>query len=80
MAQDHKTQDHRAQDIVREKRYFLVIIGVSMALLAGVITENVFSVIRPKTIQIVIDVEKVRKGIIDAGLKPREASYWKEIK
>ncbi|HBR15850.1 MAG TPA: hypothetical protein DD723_10000 [Candidatus Omnitrophica bacterium] len=74
-AQDHKTQDTGGQD-----KYFLVVLSVSVLLLGGIITENVFSVIRPKTIQIVIDVEKVKKGITDAGLSPREAGYWKEIK
>lgn len=61
-------------------KYFVIFIGLGSLLLLGVIAENVITALKPKTAQIIIDVEKVKKEIEEAGIIPREAVYWKEIK
>lgn len=45
----------------------------------GVIYENTLSVLRPPSVQVVIDVEKVKKEIHQAGLAPQEGMHWKEL-
>lgn len=45
----------------------------------GVIYENTLSVLRPPSAKIMIDVEKVKKEIRQAGLAPQEGMHWKEL-
>jgi len=63
-----------------DTRNLILAIGMAAALTAGVIVENVWIAMRPEDAGAVAsDIEKVRDGLDRAGLKPREALYWKEL-
>lgn len=63
----------------KENRNFILLLVVTTVISAGVIAQNVHSVMNPESAKIKIDVEKVKREIDQAGLKPHEAVYWKEL-
>lgn len=63
----------------KENRNFIILVIAAATISAGVIIQNTRSAMNPEGVQIKIDVEKVKREIDQAGLKPREAIYWKEM-
>ncbi len=63
----------------KENRNFIIILVIATVISTGVIAQNVRTVINPESTKIKIDVEKVKRQIDQAGLKPREAMHWKEL-
>jgi len=59
---------------------FVVIIVISSLWLGLIFLENVRSVLRPPSAEISIDVAQVKAALDRAGLMPREAKYWKEVR
>jgi len=63
----------------KENKNLIMMVGIAAVMVMGIIAQNALSVIRPKTAQIKIDVEKVKQEINDTGLVPRKALHWKEL-
>lgn len=63
----------------KSEKCFIIVLGIGIVIVIGVIYENTLSVLRPPSAQIVIDVEKVKKEILQAGLVPQEGMHWKEL-
>ena len=63
-----------------DTRNLILAIGMAAALTAVVIVENASMAVRPKTTDTVTpNIEKIKGELNRAGLKPREALYWKEL-
>ena len=63
----------------RETRSLILLISIAVVITAGVIVENVHSVMNPENIEVTIDINKTKSEIERSGLRPREAMYWKEL-
>ncbi len=63
----------------KSEKCIIILLGVATIIVMGVIYENTLSVLRPPSAKIMIDVEKVKKEIHQAGLVPQEGMHWKEL-
>lgn len=64
----------------KQDKIFLLLFVISSLFLAGVVTENIRSVLFPQPIRIEIDVAKVKAGIEKAGITPHPALYGVTLK
>ncbi len=64
----------------KQDKIFILFLTLSFILISGILIENVYFTLNPKTITLHIDVDKIKKNIKDAGLTPYEAKYWVIIK
>lgn len=55
------------------------LLAVVLMTMAGLMTENIYSVLNLKSGTVKIDVAKVRAQIAEAGLFLHEAQYWQVL-
>ena len=64
----------------KQDKIFILFLILSLILISGILVENVYLTMKPKTITLTINVTKVKANIEDAGLAPYNAKYWNIIK
>ena len=63
----------------KNNQSFKIFLILSFVLTIAITAENVYYMLYPKGATIVIDVEKVKDKINNAGLKPIDAKHWKDL-